>query len=94
MSAMHIRSDKRTNRFHDGAEVRKKKPPLKKTISASVNDPEELVSEADHATADEPCPCCGKHSTAPADEKAAPASLQDTLGMAGLPRTGSVEYYE
>ncbi|KAK3170320.1 hypothetical protein OEA41_009707 [Lepraria neglecta] len=54
----------------------------------------QLVSEADHATADESYPCCGQYSTAPADEKAAPPSLQDTLGIVGLPRTGSVEYYD
>ena len=40
MSAMHIRSDKHTNRSHDGAEVRKETPPLKKALSASVKDSE------------------------------------------------------
>ena len=90
---MHILSDRHTNSFYDGAEA-SKHTPLKDTSDPKKYPEEEYTSEADYATADESCPCCGKQSTALANQKATPASLQDTLGMAGLPRTGSVEYYE
>ena len=94
VSAMHILSDRHTSSFYDGAEASKDTPPLKDTSDPTKDSEEEYTSEADYATANESCPCCGKQSTAPANEKATPASLQDSLGMAGLPRTGSVEYYE